>query len=208
MTCGRWLVAAGVAAFVVALAPSAFAQSGRTAAAEGIVGYAGFIDDATIHHSVLGGAARWYLLPRVAVGPELVYMKGPGDDRDVVLTGNVTFDLLSRTRAVTPFLVVGGGIFRHSDRFGGETFSSTEGSFTGGGGVRIPIGERLYVAPEFRIGWEPHYRLSVAVGWRFGDWGYRNQQQRRAGHTPAGRLVVLLLIRLFQQTPRCCDQPV
>jgi hypothetical protein len=37
-----------------------------------------------------------------------VYMKGPGDDRDVVLTGNVTFDLLSRTRAVTPFLVVGG----------------------------------------------------------------------------------------------------
>lgn len=86
-----------------------------------------------------------------------------------MLTGNVTFDLLFGTRPVTPFLVVGGGIFRHSDRFGGQTFSSTEGSFTAGGGVRIPIGERLYVAPELCIGWEPHYRLSVAVGWRFRD---------------------------------------
>jgi hypothetical protein len=167
MTRRRSLVAAGVAAFITILVPCAFAQGQRTGAVEGVGGYAGFLDESVMHHSVLGGAARWYLLPRVAVGPELVYMKGPGDDRDTVLTGNVTFDFISGARKVTPFLVAGGGIFRHSDRFGAETFSSTEGSFTGGGGVRIPIGERLYVAPEFRIGWEPHYRLSVAVGWRF-----------------------------------------
>ncbi len=163
--CHRSFVAAVVAAVMIALAPSALAQ-GRAGAAEGFAGFAGFLDESIIPHSVLGGAARWYLLPRVAVGPELVYMKGPGDDRDLVLTGNVTFDLSSGPR-VRPFLVAGGGIFRHSDRFGAQTFSSTEGSFTGGGGVRIPLGERLYVAPEFRIGWEPHYRVSVAVGWRF-----------------------------------------
>jgi hypothetical protein len=168
MTRRRSFVAAGVAAFMTMLAPAAYAQGQRTAV-EGIGGYAGFLDESVMHHSVLGSAARWYLLPRVAVGPELVYMKGLGDDRDLVLTGNVTFDVLSGARAVTPFLVAGGGIFRHSDRFSGHTFSSTEGSFTGGGGVRIPIGEHLYVAPEFRIGWEPHYRVSVAVGWRFGD---------------------------------------
>lgn len=168
MTYRPSLLAAVVAAFITMLAPAAYAQAQQTAAVEGIGGYAGFLDESVMHHSVLGGAARVYLLPRVAVGPELVYMKGPGDDRDLVLTGNVTFDFLSGPR-VTPFLVAGGGIFRHSDRFGAMTFSSTEGSFTSGGGVRIPIGERLYVAPEFRIGWEPHYRVSVAVGWRFGD---------------------------------------
>ena len=165
MTYRRSLVAAGVAVFMIALAPSTFAQ-GRRTSAEGFAGYAGFIDDSTIHHSAFGGAARWYLLPRVAVGPEVVFMKGPGDDHDLVLTGNVTFDFLSGPRAVTPFLVAGGGLFRHSSSFFGQPFSSTEGSFTAGGGVRIPLGERLYVAPEFRIGWEPHYRVSVAVGWR------------------------------------------
>lgn len=169
MTCRRSLVAAAVAALMTTLATSAFAQGRRTAAAEGFAGYAGFLDNSTISHSVLGAAARWYLLPRVAIGPELVYFKGPGDDRDVVLTGNVTFDFLAGTRAVTPFLVAGGGIFRHSGKFGGQSFSGTEGSFTGGGGVRVSIGDRLYVAPEFRIGWEPHVRFSVAVGWRLGD---------------------------------------
>lgn len=169
MTCRPSLLAAGVAAFITILAPAAYAQAPRTGAVEGIGGYAGFLDESVMHHSVLGGAARVYLLPRVAVGPELVYMKGPGDDRDVVLTGNVTFDFLRGPRVVTPFLVAGAGIFSHSDRFGSQTFSSTEGSFTAGGGVRIPIGQRLYVAPELRIGWEPHYRVSVAVGWRFGD---------------------------------------
>lgn len=169
MTCRSSLLAAGLAAILTVLASCAFAQDRRSAAAEGFAGYAGFVDEEIIGHTVFGGAARWYLLPRLAVGPELVYMIGPGDDRDLVFTGNVTFDFLAAPHAVTPFLVAGGGIFRHSDKFGGRSFSSTEGSFTGGGGVRIPVGERLYVAPEFRIGWEPHYRFSVAVGWKLGN---------------------------------------
>ena len=168
MTVRRSVVAAGVAACVIALAPSAFAQ-GRRTAVEGFAGYAGFVDDSTIHHKAFGGAARWYLLPRVAVGPEMVFMKGPGDEHALIATGNVTFDFLSGPRAVTPFLVAGGGIFHLGDSFFGQSFSSTEGSFTAGGGVRIPIGERFYVAPELRIGWEPHVRVSVAVGWRFGE---------------------------------------
>ena len=163
----RLFVIFGMAAMVLVTDPlRGFAQDRQTGAVEGIGGYAGFVDEQIIHHSVIGGAARWYLLPRLAVGPEVVYMIGPGDDRDLVLTGNVTFDIL-RGAAVTPFLVAGGGLFRHSDRFGGRTFSATEGSFTGGGGVRVSIGERLYVAPEVRIGWEPHIRFSVGVGWKF-----------------------------------------
>ncbi len=146
---------------------SALAQTPR-ATADGFVGYAGFVDDATIDHSVWGAAARWYVLPRVAIGPELVYFNGPRDEHDLVITGNVTFDVLARPR-ITPFLVAGGGIFRHSETFGTQTFTSSEGSFTAGGGVRVPIGARLYIAPEVRFGWELHYRVSLALGWRSGD---------------------------------------
>ena len=165
----RTLLFVTAAVLMAAFPIGVSAQDRPAAAVEGLAGYAGFVDDATISHTIFGGAARWYLLPRVSVGPELVYMIGPRDDRDLVVTGNVTFDFLAGRPAATPFLVAGGGLFRHTDRFNGRSFSSTEGSFTLGGGVRVALGERLYFAPEFRIGWETHYRVSAALGWRLGD---------------------------------------
>jgi hypothetical protein len=151
----------------LALTASAFAQESRRGAVEGIGGWAGFVDEETVSHTVVGAAAKWYVSPRVAIGPELVYMIGPATDRDLMLTGNVTVDAFT-DGAVTPFFVAGGGVFRHSFDFGDRgKFSSTEGAFTAGGGVRILIGDRFYIAPEARLGWELHARLSVAAGWRF-----------------------------------------
>jgi hypothetical protein len=154
------------AAIVLAIGSTVAAQDRPRAAVEAVGGWAGFVDEATINHGIFGGAARWYLSPRVSVGPELVYMIGPGSDRDLFLTGNVTFDLF-RDRPVTPFFVAGGGFMRHSEDFGFRKFSSTEGAFTGGGGVRLALGERVYLAPEARLGWELHSRFSVTAGWRF-----------------------------------------
>lgn len=130
-----------VLALAVSLtAGSAFGQSTDVRprpAVEFLAGYAGFVDDSTIDHGIVGAAARVYLTPRVAVGPEFVYMRGPESDRDLVLTGNLTFDVLppldGRPRQVTPFLVAGGGIFQHRDRFGALDFRSSEGAFTAGG---------------------------------------------------------------------------
>jgi hypothetical protein len=161
------VIVAAFAGIILTTSRPVIAQTPHVAV-EGAVGYAGFLDEGTIDHSVWGAAARWYVLPRVAIGPELVYFKGPRHDRDLVITGNVTFDVIAGSR-ITPFLVAGGGLFRHSDKFGAQTFTSSEGSFTAGGGVRVPISQRFYVAPEFRVGWEPHYRISVAVGWRPGN---------------------------------------
>ncbi len=151
---------------LLALIPLAAAAQGTkpTPAVEITGGYAGFVDDATISHRVMGGALRFHLSPRVSVGPELQYMIGPGTDRDLILTGNITFDLLPPSRKVTPFLVAGGGLFHHSDSFGGRTFSSSEGAFTAGGGVRAWVTDRVYVASEFRLGWELHARVSGTVG--------------------------------------------
>jgi hypothetical protein len=137
-------------------------------AVEFLAGYAGFVDDATIDHGMVGAAGRVYLTPRVAVGPEFVYMDGPAADRDLFLTGNLTFDLLpplgGRPPRVTPFLVAGGGFFQHSDRFGPSTFTSYEGAFTAGGGVRGWITERVYALGDVRFGWELHVRVNAGVG--------------------------------------------
>jgi hypothetical protein len=127
-------------------------------AVEFTAGYAGFVDEETIDHTVLGGALRVHLTPLISVGPELQYMIGPGDERDLILTGNVTIDVLRRR--VTPFVVFGGGLFHHSGEFG----SSTEGSFTAGPGVRGWLNDRVYVASELRLGWELHYRITGTVG--------------------------------------------
>ena len=165
-------VPAALAAVMLALVPAeparAQADVRPAPAVEILVGYAGFVDDATIDHTVVGTAARWYLTPRLAVGPELVYMRGPNADRDLFLTGNLTFDVLrprdGRPARVTPFLVAGGGFFRHDDSVGPFDFTSYEGAFTAGGGVRGWITERVYVLGDYRVGWELHYRLNAGIG--------------------------------------------
>lgn len=152
-------------------AGNAFSQSTdiRPApAVEFLAGYAGFVDDATIDHGVIGAAARVYLTPRVAVGPEFVYMRGPDSDRDWYLTGNLTFDVLPPRNGtpsrVTPFLVAGGGFFQHRDRIGPFDFTSYEGAFTAGGGVRGWLTDRVYALADVRIGWELHVRVNAGIG--------------------------------------------
>jgi hypothetical protein len=160
---------------VLALAAPAAAQSGARPAStiEIEAGYAGFVDDSTIDHGVIGVSGRYYLTPRVAIGPEFVYMRGPDFDRDLFLTGNVTFDVLRPARGrparVTPYFVAGAGLFHHRDRFGNRTFGSSEGAFTGGGGVRAWVSDRVYAGAELRLGWEPHYRVTGHLGFALGD---------------------------------------
>ena len=161
MTRGSVIFVCLLSVYSASAAAQTVANDRGTAAGELVVGHAGFVDDATIHHAVVGGAVRWYLTPRVGVGPEVVYMRGPRDDRDLMLTGNLTFDFLP-DRRVTPFAVIGGGWLRHSDRFG----PSNEGAFTAGVGLRANISDRWYVGGEARLGWELHTRVTGIVGIR------------------------------------------
>jgi hypothetical protein len=129
-------------------------------------GYAGFVDESPINHGVVGGGTEWVLTPRIAVGPDLLYMIGPGSDRDLFVLGVARFGILPFSRRVVPFAMAGGGLMTHWDRFNGKTFRSSEGSFVFGGGLRVGVTPNVYVAPEFAIGWEPHVRASVNVGIR------------------------------------------
>lgn len=159
-----WLAAA-----IVGLTAGHSSAQERTLAIEGTGGYVGFAEDGGIAgHSLIAASARWYALPRISIGPEIQFMAGNGAHRDLMVTGNVTVDLLERHaghRAI-PYLVVGGGLFQTRNTFRGDTVTSSAGGFTTGGGVRVFAGDNFYVAPEFRYGWEPHFRLSVSVGYQ------------------------------------------
>jgi hypothetical protein len=131
-------------------------------------GHAGFVDDATIHNAVFGGAARFPVTTRLSVGPEIAYMWGPNGQRNMIATGNLTFDLLhprgGRPPRVSPFLVAGGGLFMHKDVFRSGTFRSWEGAFTLGGGSKVWINDRVYAVADFRFEWELHSRFTGGVG--------------------------------------------
>ena len=93
-------------------------------------------------------------------------MKGPGRDRDLFATGNLTFDFFNpaTARPVTPYLVAGAGVMRHTGEVGVGTYTSTEGTFTAGVGVRARLSNRAYLGAEWRVGWEPHTRIHAVVG--------------------------------------------
>lgn len=169
---GRLIVVlALLAGGCLVFAGGAFAQT-PAPALEFTGGYAGFVDDATISHGLFGGAARWPLTLRLGVGPEITYMVGPRSDRDLFVTGNVTWDLVKpaplRAGCVVPYLLGGAGFFRHYDRFGPNSFASNEGTFTAGGGARVWVSPAVYAGAEARFGWELHTRLAGIVGVRLG----------------------------------------
>jgi len=154
------------------LAARAAAEERPNPTAEVAGGTLLFADDGVVSEGFLGGAARFYLTPKISVGPELAGIWGDRHSH-LMLTGNLTYDLVGSVngnpRPVTPFVVVGAGLFQTRERFfSAETFTSTEGAFTAGGGVRARVGDVAFVGAEARVGWELHVRLNGLVGFRFG----------------------------------------
>ena len=163
-----------VGVFVLLAAPMAdlaAAQNRPPPAAEFAAGWVGFADDGVVSETVVGGAVRFYLLPRLSVGPEVVYIHGENHSH-LVATGNVTWDLRRPTNrqpaSITPFFVVGGGVFQTRERFPSGAFTSSDGAFTAGGGVRAVVGDRVTIGADVRVGWELHLRINALVGVRLG----------------------------------------
>ena len=74
-------------ALPVVFASAAVAQPSPTIAVEGQFGRAACLDESPVPHSVLGGQIRLAVTPRLRGGPEVVYLIGPGEDRDLFGTG-------------------------------------------------------------------------------------------------------------------------
>jgi Outer membrane protein beta-barrel domain len=158
---------------VLLFALSASAEEHPRPAVELAAGALLFADDGVVKEGFVGGTARFYVLPRISIGPEIAYIQGERHHH-VMLTGNLTFDFLDplsggRPRSLTPYAVVGAGVFQTKQQFpNNDTFTSSEGAFTAGGGVRARVGNAVTVGAEARVGWELHLRVNGTIGIQLG----------------------------------------
>jgi hypothetical protein len=148
----------------------AVAQERPAPAAEFAAGALFFPDEGVVTEPFVGGNVRFYVSPRVSIGPEFAYVSGDRHSH-LMLTGNVTVDLTAPRPAATvrvvPFVVAGGGLFTTNESFPSDpSFTSTEGAFTAGGGVRADLGLRVFAGVEARVGWETHVRINGMIGFR------------------------------------------
>ena len=132
-----------------------------------IAGAAAFLDEETpLDHFVIGGAAMFGITPRLRIEPQFLYMDGPDTDRDFTLTGNVSYDLWYSDQAAF-YVVGGGGLLHHTQDIGDQSFSTNEWTGSGGVGFRFYVSENFFIAPEFRIGWEPLIQVLGSAGFEF-----------------------------------------
>jgi hypothetical protein len=152
------------------LAAPATAQERPGPAVEFAAGALFFPDEGVVTEGFVGGTARFYVSPRLSLGPEIAYISGEHHSH-LMMTGNVIFDFLGplngETRPVTPYAVVGGGLFQTREEFGDGPFWSGEPAFTAGAGLRARIARSVVAGVEARIGWELHIRLNGLVGVSF-----------------------------------------
>lgn len=159
------------ALMLLAMAPTAAAQERPAPAVDVEFAWYGFPDDGIVSEIGLGGDLRWYVSPRVSIGPELIYIAGSNHSH-FVATGNLTWDIRSPKNGVaastTPYLVIGGGMFQTRETFFRGPYTHTEGAFTAGGGVRSAVNQRVTIGVDARMGWEAHVRINGVVGVRLG----------------------------------------
>ena len=159
-----------IAAVLALCAASAVSAQDRPAPAIDLgAAWIGFADDGVVSEGAVAGGVRWYVSPRIALGPELLHIRGDHHSH-LALTGNLTWDLLpeARSPSATPFLVAGAGLFQTRETFVNDTFTSTEGAFTAGGGIRARVGNRVSAGVDARIGWELHVRVGGFAAIRLG----------------------------------------
>lgn len=132
-----------------------------------ILGTSAFLDeDIPFDHFIVGASIRLGLTKKVSIEPQFLYMKGPGSDRDYILTGNISYDLATGPW-YEAYAVGGGGLIHHTERFQSGGFSVNSWTANGGVGIRFFITERFFVAPEFRFGLEPLLSTQVGIGYSF-----------------------------------------
>ena len=136
---------------------------------KGVIGTTGFLDDLIDSHAVAGGAVRIRLFRGLSVEPEFLYMHESSLHNDFAFQASVTWEFRGQT-GIRPYVVGGAGVLHSRFDFPGareEQFTFNEFTGGGGGGVRVRVGARWWVRPEFRLGWEPLIRATVAVGYSF-----------------------------------------
>ena len=127
-------------------------------------GASGFGDELDYPHFVAGGSVRFYVTRRLSVGTELLYMRRSRADQDYLFTPTVAYDLTDPRQRAVPYVIGGVGAYQRRGRF----TSPPTWSADFGGGVKIFLNDRLFIAPEARlgyVGYEATMRGTVSIGY-------------------------------------------
>jgi hypothetical protein len=130
-------------------------------------GWATFPDEGAINHGLAGGSFHAFLARGFFIGGESFYWVGPGEDRDVTIFPFAGYEFRRSSSRVRPYVIGGVGWLYHRERTGTGIFWGRGHTYGGGVGFKIPITDRLYIAPEARLGWEPALRATLGLGYRF-----------------------------------------
>jgi hypothetical protein len=131
-----------------AILPSASAQGMQL---WGTVGTTIFADEGAVYETTVGGSVRLYFSRRWSFEPEFLHAR-KRSDRNYFLWGNLAFDFLQRDRRIVPYWYIAPGLVRHTTGFSRFTFTTHEVAFGTGAGVRFKVSDRVFVAPQFRMG--------------------------------------------------------
>ena len=131
---------------------------------KGTLGYSDFVDDGPLPHFVVGGSARIRVFRGLGLEPELTYMYRSRQDQDFIVVPNLLWEFRRKDRVV-PYLIGGFGLLHHRVRWGNYKMSGDFRMAHFGFGTKIFPNRRLFFAPEVRIGWEPHIRITGTAGY-------------------------------------------
>ena len=147
------------------LTTAAWAQTGRPIIEPiGTFGLTSVVDDGA--HILVGGSLRVYVSSRLGIEPELMLLNGPNSDRDVTFIPHVTYDFGDSLR-VRPYAIGGIGVLHHTNKFLGVSFSNNEWTMSAGAGAKFFLNNRLFLAPELRLGYKPIFRAAIGIGYGF-----------------------------------------
>ncbi len=150
---------AWIATLLLAVSTAPLAAQPRPAEVHARVGAAVFLESDP--HVAAGVSYRQYLGTKGwALEPEYAFMT-EGSHQDHMLILNVVKDFRPPSRTVVPYMVMGAGInFHRTSRWSGRGL----GGLGWGVGFKRRIGQRVFIAPEVRIGVEPNLRFSIRFG--------------------------------------------
>ena len=142
----------------------------------GTIGGATFGDN-EIPHGLVGGSVRVYVSRRFSIEPEVFYLRHSENDQDLIVQPNLAVDLLPPNGKFVPYAIAGVGVIRHRGTVSGFDFTTgaprqfdtsfTSWTASAGLGVKIFVTDKLFVAPEARIGREPTLRGTFSIGYVF-----------------------------------------
>jgi hypothetical protein len=121
---------------------------------KGSIGYTGFLDDSTINHLQTGASARIYITRRFSIEPEVQYLYQSSRHHDITFVPNLVWDFGGQR--IVPYVIGGVGFMSSTFKGPGPGFRNTVWFGEVGGGSKFYLTDQWFVAPEARIGWEPH----------------------------------------------------